>query len=57
MPAHFVLTRTTFGRHGYFVGPNEEVAKLSGIRVRRVKDSVFVIASTLATISGILGTA
>ncbi|TFC85432.1 ABC transporter permease [Cryobacterium sp. TmT2-59] len=55
--AHFVLTRTTFGRHVYFVGSNEEAAKLSGIRVRRVKVSVFVIASTLAAVSGILETA
>ena len=55
--AHFVLTRTTFGRHVYFVGSNEEAAKLSGIRVRRVKISVFVISSTLAAVSGILETA
>jgi ribose/xylose/arabinose/galactoside ABC-type transport system permease subunit len=55
--AHFVLTRTTFGRHVYFVGSNEEAALLSGIRVRRVKISVFVIASTLAAVSGILETA
>lgn len=55
--SHFVLTRTTFGRHIYFVGSNEEAAKLSGIRVRRVKISVFVISSTLAAVSGILETA
>lgn len=55
--AHFVLTRTTFGRHVYFVGSNEEAAKLSGIRVGRVKIAVFVIASTLAALSGILETA
>ena len=55
--AHFVLTRTTFGRHVYFVGSNEEAAKLSGIRVRRVKISVFIIASTLAAVSGVLETA
>lgn len=54
---HLVLTRTTFGRHVYFVGSNEEAAKLSGIRVRRVKISVYVIASTLAAVSGILETA
>jgi ribose/xylose/arabinose/galactoside ABC-type transport system permease subunit len=55
--AHVVLTRTTFGRHIYFVGSNEEAAKLSGIRVRRVKIAVFVISATLASISGILETA
>lgn len=57
LAAHFVLSRTTFGRHVYFVGSNEEAAKLSGIRVRRVKIGVFVISSTLAAVSGILETA
>jgi ribose/xylose/arabinose/galactoside ABC-type transport system permease subunit len=55
--AHIVLTRTTFGRHVYFVGSNEEAAKLSGIRVRRVKIAVFVISASLAAVSGILETA
>lgn len=55
--AHIVLSRTTFGRHVYFVGSNEEAAKLSGIRVERVKVAVFVISSTLAALSGVLETA
>lgn len=55
--AHFVLSRTTFGRNVYFAGSNEEAAILSGIRVRRVKIAVFVISSTLAAVSGILETA
>lgn len=55
--AHVVLTRTTFGRHIYFVGSNEEAAKLSGIRVRRVKIAVFVISASLAAVSGMLETA
>jgi ribose/xylose/arabinose/galactoside ABC-type transport system permease subunit len=55
--AHIVLTRTTFGRHVYFVGSNEEAAKLSGIRVRRVKIAVFMISASLAAVSGILETA
>lgn len=55
--AHVVLSRTTFGRHVYFVGSNEEAAKLSGIRVRRVKIAVFMISATLASVSGILETA
>jgi ribose/xylose/arabinose/galactoside ABC-type transport system permease subunit len=41
----------------YFVGSNEEAAKLSGIRVERVKVAVFVISSTLAAVSGVLETA
>jgi len=55
--AHIVLSRTTFGRHVYFVGSNEEAAKLSGIRVERVKVAVFVISSSLAALSGVLETA
>lgn len=55
--AHIVLSRTTFGRHVYFVGSNEEAAKLSGIRVARVKVAVFVISSTLAAVAGMLETA
>ncbi|MGB3681768.1 MAG: ABC transporter permease [Rubrobacteraceae bacterium] len=52
--AHIVLSRTTLGRHIYFVGSNEEAAKLSGIKVQRLKVLVFVVASTLAAISGVV---
>lgn len=52
--AHIVLSRTTLGRHIYFVGSNEEAAKLSGIKVQRIKVLVFVVASTLAAISGVV---
>ncbi|MFD1722261.1 ABC transporter permease [Amnibacterium endophyticum] len=54
--AHVVLTRTTYGRHIFFVGSNEEAAVLSGIDVRRIKVSVFVISAGLAAVSGILET-
>jgi ribose/xylose/arabinose/galactoside ABC-type transport system permease subunit len=57
LSAHFVLTRTTFGRQVYFLGSNEEAALLSGIRVKRVKIMVFVIASSLAAVSAVLETA
>jgi len=55
--AHIVLTRTTFGRHVFFVGSNEEAALLSGIRVRRIKIAVFIVSASLASISGLLETA
>jgi ribose/xylose/arabinose/galactoside ABC-type transport system permease subunit len=55
--AHFVLTRTTFGRHVYFIGSNPEAARMSGIRVRRVTLTVFVIASSLAALSAVIETA
>lgn len=54
--AHVVLSRTTVGRHVYFVGSNEEAARLSGIKVGRIKLLVFTIASTLAALSAILET-
>jgi ribose/xylose/arabinose/galactoside ABC-type transport system permease subunit len=57
LTGHFVLTRTTFGRQVYFLGSNEEAAVLSGIRVKRVKILVFMIASTLAAVSAVLETA
>jgi ABC-type xylose transport system permease subunit len=49
----FVLGRTGFGRHVYAVGGNAEAARRAGIDVTRIRVSVFVIASTLAAISGI----
>ncbi len=54
--AHIVLSRTTMGRHVYFVGSNEEAATLSGIRVGRIKLLVFTIASTLAALSAVIET-
>ena len=55
--AHFVLTRTVFGRHVYFLGSNEEAAVLSGIRARRVKVAVFAIAAGLAALEAVIETA
>ena len=55
--AHIVLTRSTFGRLVFFLGSNEEATVLSGIRVRRVKIAIFVIASTLAALSSVIETA
>ena len=57
LTAHVVLTRTTFGRHVYFIGSNEQAARLSGIRVDRVKIAIFVICSTLAALSAVIETA
>jgi ribose transport system permease protein len=49
-----VLTRTVFGRQLYAIGGNEKAARLSGLEVDRVKISVYVIASVLAGIAGII---
>jgi D-xylose transport system permease protein len=46
--------RTRYGRHIFAVGGNAEAARRAGIRVNRVKISVFALASTLAAAGGIL---
>jgi D-xylose transport system permease protein len=50
----FVLGRTTYGRHVYAVGGNAEAARRAGIPVDRIRISVFVIGSFMASIGGIL---
>lgn len=50
--AHLFLTRTRNGRYVYAVGSNEEVSKLSGIRVNLVKYQVYLICSILAALAG-----
>lgn len=52
--AHFVLTQTRFGRHVYAVGGNPHAAKVSGLPVRRLRFSVYVIAGALAALAGML---
>ena len=49
-----VLRRTRFGRHIYAVGGSEQVARLSGVRVSRVRYGVFVICSMLAAVTGLM---
>lgn len=51
---NFLVERTTFFRRYYFIGGNEKAAKLSGIRVDRMKIYVFILSATLAGIAGIL---
>ncbi len=50
----FITERTRYGRHIFAVGGNEEAARRAGIRVNRIKISVFALASTLAAAGGIL---
>lgn len=50
--AHIVLTRTCFGRYVYAVGSNEEVSKLSGINVAKIKFYVYIISAVLAALGG-----
>ncbi|WP_052002257.1 ABC transporter permease [Halalkalibacter wakoensis] len=55
--AHYVLRYTIFGRYVYAIGNNKKAAELSGINVKRVELSVYVIAGLLSGIAGILMTA
>ncbi len=50
-----LMSRTRFGRHVYATGGNEHAARLSGVKVDRVKLSVYVLASVISSIAGIIG--
>lgn len=50
----FLVSRSVFFRRYYFIGSNEHAARLSGIRVHRMKIYAFIISAALAGIAGIL---
>ena len=50
----YITTRTKFGRHIFAVGGNAEAARRAGIKVTRVRVVVFMLASTMAAIGGIM---
>jgi D-xylose transport system permease protein len=50
----FITERTIWGRHLYAVGGNDEAARRAGIKVRRLRMTVFALASTFAAAGGIL---
>ena len=52
--AHYVLTRTRYGRAIFAVGGNPEAARRAGINVNAVYTSAFMITSTLSAIGGLL---
>lgn len=45
---------TRFGRQMEMTGGNEEAARLSGVRVRRIRTAAYVLAGIFASIGGIL---
>jgi len=51
---NYGLTRTQWGRSMFAVGGNKEAARRSGINVRRIYMSAFMLCSTLAALGGIL---
>jgi ribose transport system permease protein len=55
--AHFVLTRTTFGRYVYAIGGNEEATRLSGVAVRFHKTAVYGVAGLMSAVAAVVLTA
>jgi len=53
LSAHIILARTVFGRRVYAIGSNEEVAKLCGINVSKIKFIVYVISGILSAFAGV----
>jgi erythritol transport system permease protein len=52
--ATYVSLKTPFGRHVYAVGGNEVAAKLSGIRVNRVKMVTYMFSGFTAALTGLV---
>jgi D-xylose transport system permease protein len=50
----YITTRTRFGRHIYAVGGNAEAARRAGISITRIRVAVFMLASTMAAIGGVM---
>lgn len=50
----FILNKTYFGRYFYAVGGNEEAARLSGIRVGRIKYLIYSLSGFFAGLAGIV---
>ena len=51
---HFILKKLRIGRYTYAVGSNEEAARLSGVKVARVKMVAYIVSGLLAALAGII---
>lgn len=49
-----VLHKTTFGRHLYSIGNNEDACLYSGVPVARVKLTIFALSGLMAALAGIV---
>ena len=52
--AWFIFHRTNFGKQILAIGDNVRASQLSGVRVRLIRTTAFVISSLLAVVSGVL---
>lgn len=50
----FILRKTVIGRNVFAVGSNEEAAKLSGIRVTKVRVFAYMLSGLMASVAGII---
>jgi len=50
----FILNRHKFGEHVLFIGDNAEVARFTGVNVRRTKILLFTLMGTLAGFAAVL---
>ena len=57
LAAHFVLTRTTFGRYVYAIGGNEEATRLSGVSVRFHKTMIYGVSGLMSATAAVILTA
>lgn len=55
--AHIILTRTRYGRYVYALGGGPEALRLSGVNIRLIEASVYVIAGLLSGIAALIYTA
>jgi ribose transport system permease protein len=51
---YWVLRNTSFGRNCYAIGGDYEVAKYSGIAVKRIKSLTYVISGMTAALGGVM---
>ncbi len=52
--AWFILSKTKYGRYLYAIGGNENAALVSGLKVKRLKFSTYVINGAIAAVAGIV---
>jgi len=50
----YIMRRTRLGRYTYAIGSNAEAARLSGVRIRRVQATLYMICGGLAGLSGMI---
>ncbi len=49
-----LLHYTAFGRYVYIIGNNKEAAEYAGVKVRRVKMTLFILSGLIAAFAGVL---